>query len=1282
MPRDIDYLEQLEQTATEQLDPASDSYDEDLSRLGRLSSVIDQHYKELRQVDDNGKVTKETGSRQPARVGEGDYDYFFEPNVREVQAFFRRDPGALDRLRDSRGEPLRPWSEGIAQEEIRSPIYDAQANAMGPVGYNVQPAKTHLDQLTEDQEPYSLAADEMYRLASEDATRKGKGLKRYRDIKLEPNEWKDLIAGGVKKGVTRGVAPATLGVADAMSAGQASPALDAANDLMEYKNSRLTPEEKESARFWGYEPDNFEKMAPSEDIKNRSMPSYVLGNVAGYAMPGNPANITARVINEAAGYGARGVGGRLFTSALAGGVSNAEESAFRDMARYANEGQPIPVGDVALNALVNGGVGAVSSGAFDLAGQGIGGLREGFRRFDRNAPLRTLEQAGGRADVLTGVAAPEEIRQAYERMHTADPNRPPVTAAGEMSGDLAPSIEQSAKKRALDERARTEAQMEEYYQHPAYRDRRVSPRPAVEGLIDLAKSRMSRGSASGERVAMDPAIVDEVGGVLRDYANANGVPRADAPSVAHTAKGTVVDGALANRLFGYKEGDVGYIRPGFDAVVVPKADINAQDLTALEGRIDRELNFASAKNNPDDPVWNRFNERVKELRDQFPLYQDAEGNLVAPPDDTPQSPFDLADDIPRGPGQGTYLSPPMDVGGQTPPKPEGLMGIGGTNPIPDNPFEPRLPAGRGLLNPAITPNRQVTFEGSPSEPPYIPAEALPGVGPKYNPRDVGEALPVQGQFDVGEAAPPPMVRQPDIRGVGPNFSPRSNGAAMEPQPTRGVGTYNEPATVLPGADTPPKTDRNPYGFAGKNPVAVNSQNAEMLDQLAGNKLAMPIEPRADQNITPEERALQQHDIDEFLRKDAEMNAPEPKGPTGATGSTGAAGPDERGGLERMLDAQLEQAPKVPTQEIEEIGALQTADREQVARDQKAYVEDLFAPGREARAAQVDKIRTLADNPEVVEEAIAQVKEIDRRLGGPDGIPREQKIQMVVHAIEKKLGRKIDPEDLIRFGLISAGLVTLSKEEESPGSAKEAGMGLGSLLLALGLRGRGGKGNEPEAPKGKPRPTQPEEKLDDDRVVRGFSAMRRRQHTRQEAIEKAMKRLGVEGDTTLEARIRNYGQGTNESKIDEALFNEAKGIDEAAIKKGEKSDRLGELRRAAGANAYPGLVARAWPSGSSRTLGNAVIDMFFTRGYRVGEFMSGRFNRQYERNPFVRGNDTTGSEMQRMLLQDPARRLLNLTGGGPTPRLIGNAAWNAYQESRPKRESAEEYEKRKKTQPSP
>lgn len=1358
MPLDIKRLEELEQEAQERLDPGSDDYEDMVASLSRLGNVIDTHYKGLRKVDDTGKLTADAPGRQPARVGEGDSDYFFEPNVKEVQEFFKRNPDALDRLRDARGNPLRQWAEGEAQAEIRSPMFDGQTQAI--TGYNVTPAKSHLDQLQESQEPYKAAADEMWRLASEDATKKGKAVKRYRDVKLDKGEWRDVIEGGIKKGESRIVAPALLGAADAMSAGQASPLYDALKDLGEYRQSRMSPEEQESARSMGYDPTDADSTPSAEEVQNRSMPAYVAGNIAGYSSPYAPGNIAQKVIQEGLNYSSRGLVGRALTGAAAGAGANAYESFMGDTARFANEGDTIPVGEsrasrIAKNAATSAGIGFVAGGGFDLAGQGFGAARDAYRGAGRNAPLRTMEGAGAEASMITGVSPTKEIGDVYaqQKKDRLNDKLAPYTPAGKMADELAPQIKQSVTKRSAEQQAATGKQMEEYYAHPAYRDRTVSTRPAVEGLVEMATRGIARGPVSGSMMPMNPSAIDEIGGILRDYSEAVPVDRAESVAMAHSGGGTVVPGELANRLYGLQEGDIGYFAPGQDAVVRP-VDINAENLTILEGRIDEELNFAKIRGGKNDPVWKRFNERVKAMRDKFPLYRDADGKLVEPPPPEPE-PFAPADDIPRE--EGRYLAPPTAVRGPTPPKPEGAMAMGPPEsfgpPIPRSPFDTRLPTSRESINPKPT----MAVRGDYSEPGYIGPEANPGIGPNYqppnDPRRLGPPIPVQGQFDMGgEYSPPSMVSQPDIPGPGPRRdAPRFSGAspdAVRPAPTIDVtgGEYSQPPRVQPEEPPAVDTPRMPLGMpeqpkslgddeysamgglesVGRNPMATSRISEESLQTLAkgpdtprmessedvipergeslasfearGGKTGVELPPEVqakvdDGTLTNEAQqkdALNKRDplpettqgesfaildkSDETVREktfatraEAAAEAKRLGAKFKAEGRFRVKKMESRSPLERSLDAQLDapDAPRVPKTEIEEAGARQTADREQVASDQKAYVEDIFAPGREARAAQVEKVRALGEHPEVIQEAMEAVKKIDSRIGP---ISEEQKRAMVISMIEQKLGRKIDAEDLIRFGLISAGLVTMSADD-SQGDVSQAGMSIGSILVALGLKGRGGDAEPPKGPSKPAKPTQPEATLDDGRVVRGFSAMRNQQHNDTEAIEKAMKRLGVEGDITLENRIRTYGQLNDRGKVDQALLDEASHI-----------GKQRELRNTAATNAYDELKDRRWGLGNEG-FWKGVLDLFGFRLYAASEYLAGRHQREslpgkdgLYRNPYIKDPTTRLGEMQRTLLEDPARRLLDLTGGGPASRLGGEKLKEFFSDDS-EYESKEDYEKK-------
>lgn len=1403
-PQEVEELQKLEAEAQDRLDPGSDDYDSMVNDLNSIGDLLDTHYKSLRKVDDSGKLTEQPQTRMPAVVGESqDSDYFFEPSVKEVQAFLKRNPGALDRLKSPDGTPLRNWAEGEASPEIRTPHYDAQTQAL--VGYDVTPAKSHLDMLTDAQPPYGIIADEMWRLAGEDANRLGKSVKRYRDVKLDGNEWKDYIAGGVQKGLRNIIAPAALNATDSMTMGIASPYLDATRDLYEYELGKR-----------GYNTDWLPDK--SEDISNRNPTASFLGTVAGYGITGNPTNAIQNLAADAVGYtgkGAVGVARRAGASAVGGAVSNAVESAVGAPARYANEGESIPVGTIGLNALVSGGIGAVAGPAADLLGQATGVARDAYGDFRRQAPLRTLEQAGGEASVLGGVSPPPAVTEAEERVKAdwLDETRAPRVAASDLAEQLAPHLEQSVTDRARAEQQKIGDQMRQYYAHPDYNQIKGTTKPAIQGLLDQVSGGFGR-DAAGRPVHVDQPTLKRVGALIREYAGTPEViPSAVAGDEAARSGGILIEPELANQLFPDVLDPVG---PNHYVIVQP-ITVDARALTKMEERIYRELDIATGRNIKDDPVWKTFNEGVKETRDQFPWYEDAEGNLVGiPPASDRSEPFQMDPGAVPPEGEMHVMGPPIPVKGGTPRKPEGVMAVGPGRPdLPSSPFDPRAGSREvngvvtGERNPfdaslptseeAVRPLTTIEVQGEYGPPPPIDPNARMGVGDRFNPE------PVQGFTEEGLPIP---------RGV-------------SKQPTKQVqGTYNKPPEVQ--MEPAPKTDRNPYGFADRgqpppeqplppserrrtnkepefqvenandlkkipgalvvpkpllkdqlsklgieptltpgqarerriaqeirsarsqgfdsvedynefweaNHATSDNPNRETIEGFIARKRAergQRIEPRADQDITPEERALQQHDIDEFLRKDQEMNAPKADDRGGLTadeaiklmpnngnrqkleaaasdlrahgfkvtpenlhareviggadrmGRPDANGnvvgrsalsemvnpevvpslqkevqgfetkaPDERGGLEKMLDERLGKAPEVSQSEIDRDAAIQTKDREAVAANWKAYSDELSKLGKADQVEQAKKFKAIGDNPEVIDEVIEQVKDIDRRLG--DGsLSLEEKRNMVLSALKQR-GIDIKLEDLVRFGLISAGVATMSANDTGS-DTKEAGFGLGPLLISLGLLGRGKKGGAEPGVEPKPaKPKQPEGKLPDGRTVRGFSAVRGRQHEDQVAIEKAMKAVGVGGNVNMQNRIRTYGQLPDRGDIDQALLDEAHRIG--------KADKL---REAAGANAYATMKDRAWWGASDGWL-NKAADFLGLRVYRASEYFAGRHMRDTPagddglyRNPYVREPKTTLGKMQREMVEDPARRLLNLTRGGPAARIAGNELYDALKE---------------------
>lgn len=1313
-------------TETKGMTPENPEYLTAADDFSKFDRALRDYTSSQRKVDENGRLTEEPATMSAPSDGDDpddtDTDYFYEPNVGEVQDFFRRNPGALDRL------GLRDWVGGIAEQERREPVLDPMSGA--PQGWNVVPAKTHLDVLNEDQSPYKQGADEMYRQKSEEAKRYGTNLKRYRDVHFKPGSKVDYLRGGAGWAGDRVAAPAIMGAADAMSLGQASPLGDAVTDLIDYEAGKR-----------GYD---IGPQPKSRDVINRNKPAYVAGQFAGYGLPRNPANIIQGGLSEIGDYAARGTVGKALTAGVTGGAANMFEGALSDFSNYANEHtaptegseyhSPLDprtyidrnLGNAAAtaggNAPMNMLTGAGAGGVLDVGASGINSLRQAYRAAPRNAPLRTLEAAGGEAHIGKGVTAPEKIKEYYNESNEVGAHG---TAGDRAARDVAPDIEQSLVRQGTEEQARIEREMREYYNHPDYNRIHKPTTPAIQALVDLSQGGFGRDAVDGSRVAMDPPTLKKIGGILKQYARPVPVSFKDAAAPSKAVGGIIIEPELAEHLFGDTL-DTGPIRPD-QVIVLHPVEVNPQGLTTLEGRIDRELNFSTNRGDKDDPVWNRFNKGIKDTRDQFPLYQDEAGNLVPPPPEgTSQQPFSMDPGAAPPDGEMRVLPPPEQVAGGPQRRPEGMMGVGPGQPdLPSSPFDPRagiapgvaadqLPRPIGVGGPGMVARPEGLFGVGPGGPPIPENPFDPQLGTSQ------EAIRPMMQQSVagGEYGPPPPLDPNARMGIGPHrrFDEHE---PVDVQPTRSVqGDYNKPPEVK--MEPAPVTERNPYGFAaqgGRNltqgdlPAAIGASTdnnglamvSDVVKAYGGDvakahkailaaeaRGAIELRPEGGLNrLSPEEKAMtipgpdgtvlsNIRVIDEpMLRSDPtervipRKQTPKFDRPAGESleqylASGGEVGVDlpphiqakiddgtltndaQQKGLS-PLEMDLDRGLLEKNGPDESLPAPTAKEWSSANAENQVHMDEIFSPGREARAREVEKFEELAKNPDIIEQAIEAVKKVDERLGP---ISTEQKRAMVVKMIEAKLGRKIDVEDLIRAGLIGSGMVQLATDDD--------GSGEGAAIAGMGLFGRGRKGRRSETPGGPssimddlrvasqpPRPRQLEAKLDDGTVVKGFSALRNQQHGRLTAVEKAKQRIGVGKDQTVEDRIRTFGQQEGRLGTDETLLSEAKKIGK------EK-----ELRTAAGAAVYPHLKARS-QFGGSEGLWKQMFDFFGFRGYKAGEVLAGRFDDKNLRNPFVQQAtterpfwskpETYAERIQKSLLEDPSRRLLDLSGGAQGAR---------------------------------
>jgi hypothetical protein len=1026
--------------------PDHPEYQSTSDYLNRAHRAIDEYYAGQRQTDDSGKLTAPPATRLPASTGEAGkdtsgYNYHFEPSVSEVQNMLRSDPQLVAQL------GLTEWAGGIATPARTDQVADPDSGRVS--GQNEVPAQTYLDTMDSSSSAYKRVADRVWERRMQEAKARGENLQRYRDVHLK-DQPVDFLAGGAEYNIDRRLAPATLGAANAWSAGQAAPLYDAAVDLTDYLGSRQDPNEGQpepvadptTGQVIG---ENIHRapggtdLPHSNEVISRSPLSYLAGNFGAYGMPGNPTNLMQEGLEHVIGSRLNGALGNELgsaaTSAIVGGGINTVEGGVQDFSDALGSGQG--VGDAALSAAknmpLNAAFGAGGGAVFDAAGQTFGGMRKAYR--GRVDDLRHLENAGGGTHLLKGVVPPPEVQGFVDQSNAPRAVGSPVAYAAE---EVAPHIQQGLEARGAAERQNIEQRTQEYFDHPAYNQQRESAQPAIQGLVELAQQGWTQGRLSGAPMNVNNPRVARIGKIIGEFSEHKVVPTAEAGAIAAQHGGVVVDGQLGARLLNLDPELAP--KPGQSLVLVP-FDLDARTLTTLEERIDEELNSASNKGQENDPVWQRVNREVKQLRDKFPYYVDDSGNLIPPPASEPMpQPYGPADDLPQGPSGASALPKPVPIEPQRNVPLEAQPGVGPGQPdLPSNPFDPRLPVSRERVNPEAP----VNVSGPPRT---IEPEAQPGVGPQYQPRRT--AAQQQEPFDggvhprktvevKGEPAKPPVVT-----------------AERQPITERGI-------------------QREPQGPSRE----VAPEEATPLSLLSGNKLAMEA-PRE-----PTERMVRPERADEMPARpnslaEAIRSAAGPSGLADVPSIVRALGGDVKAAHQLLLDADaagaIELRPEgglnrfskedlalaIPGPHQTHLTQARVTDPEmleRMARDQSLpaptakewtaatkesgnYVEDLLGPGRDPRSGEAKRMSDLTEQQKALEEATGQLRNLEDRLGPMDEGEREKNL---IRLISNKLGREVTKEELVKAGLLAGGVgaMALSDEDDKDKGAVAAAAGV-------------------------------------------------------------------------------------------------------------------------------------------------------------------------------------------------------------------------------------------------
>lgn len=1182
------------------------------------TKLLDEYEGASRKVDDAGKLTAPPVTRLPSEViseNAKGFNYHYEPSIAEAQSAYSKDRQLPARLGVDQS-----WIYGVGQPEKAEDVTDQTTGQV--MGQNVVPAKSHLELMTEEDEPYKLYANRLWEDKMAEAKAKGQSLQRYRDVHFRKGQKADYLAGGAEYLVDRRLAPFALGAADTMSMGQATPLYSAMRDLAEYKIDQHG--------------DDSSWLPPSgEDVINRSPGSHLAGGIAasfipgdaavgipftGFRLPLNPANALQEAGASALGYGGGGlykaalghdagiVGKAAISGALGAGI-NAAEGASRDFAQGLGEGQgPLDAaGGAAENVGENSLAGTLGGAGFDLLGQGAGGIRDSMRESKRMKQLLTLERAGGGSTLLRGVHAPPEVKAYVRRSSKGEIGSPGALAAE----GIAPQMREHLDQQAVAEAKAVDAQMREYNAHPGYNKIKVSSKPLVQVLVDMVGEGRFHAPVSGAPMHMDQDVVRTIQREVVGHKWAEpefGEPQA-AAQYAQQVDGIVVDLDTAKDIFGELPEDVA---AGDVAVIVPHR-MTAKELTAFEDKVYGKLKPNEQGSRAESPVYEKLDLAAKEVRDKFPYYVDENGKLVDPPG-TPSG-------SPQGPTSGKPSAQPPPMPGNPPSSGSadadtlervsaGEMQVGSQDFVQPSSLEAedvramppsRMPAAQEVApkteDPAhspqfweFTPERIQQKLGVSLEEATVIADRLhggrqplpaPTGAPSTEELNSGDFIPQTEELKSNDFLPgsggelgsadfqpetiepangPPTARLRDLRRRAIPEGPQKGDyednhdylmARAKWRFKAGKATAGDKARFKKAADAIPPTERVPAAESSipqtKRSISPDEE-ATPLSLLAGNKLAMDV-------------------------------------------------PDEPFATSGARDYPDESVP----------GPM-AKDWQEANKETKDWYEDIISPGRDPRSGESKRMADLTNQQSAMEDANAQVRDVEERLGPMDD---EGRMKAMLGILSKKLGREVTKEDLVRAGLLAGGVAAASSDDEN-----SQGVGVGAMVLG----GFGGKLKPGQI-------RQLEEKLDDGTIVKGFSALRRKQHLSASELQKIRQRTGVDADKATIEKIIRFNQ-TDDINSDKALLKVAK---ELGIEQ--------ELYRAAGTGAYQDLKDRVLFQGGEGAR-QALFDFTRHRGDKAFELLSGA-----PRNPF--------DKTPQSALGAYGRSAPNLTGGRGGVRHVDN-----------------------------
>jgi len=1158
-------LEMRLRSDSENPEVTAESLQRTQSNLDRLRAEVSAHEQSSRPVDNAGKLTKEVA---PA-------------------------PGSTNEVE---GSGYNFWYEpnvDTVKQHLSNPENAARLNL---TSWTQSPDQ--LDAIRPGTSAYDTAAEDLWQQDAAKAQAEGRNLKRYSKLNLKEHPL-DVAAGGFTRGMNslgRGLNTAFLGIP--------GRAADEMADAMGTQRMDL-------------------------NAGNGVNPTAAkLAEIVGVANPFSPANIGTRGLAELAGYETAGTLGKAAISGLSGAAVNNAAPIIEDAVSHPDKSVDDVLGDAYNNAPMRSAMGFGLGAGGDLAGQLAGGITKSVRS---NSPdIKLAEEAGATVGGLKGVNAPPKMQadiDAYTSGRAGEVPRPEDIAANR----VVPQLRQAQIDQAREAHNLIGSNKEAYFNHPLGLQEH-STRPAVENMLEMMEQGSFKSPVKGTVRAPDPGKVALLRKELANVVDVKAVPLGKEGQVlADTHDGVLMDAERAANILGKA------LPKGKQYVIIP-AKMNARAIDRMEEKIYEKLGFAKSASGRDDPMWRGLNEGFKKVRDQFDY---PEAGLPAPetpkglPPEmfterrSPNRPTNEEYQVMQRP-EGVDHNTPISNAPEAPSEIQGSsVGAGDTGP----PVSRAQPAEQSIPAPMSEVRGNKRYQ-EPSASEYAEMQAgnnvdksgngyqrimdvqdiAPGYKLKTNPTEANNLASLADEYTALEA----------IHKANPGITEEEANAVLNAQ--RRMSTDETPYTPeFPKEESlkdwhgaPFPRDKSPFDpkRIGKDYGSEWAPNEDLYTENPAESIPAEEYKSA---IAPEPTKTAPASVPKAQKSESLFPGVEDQvGNPNKTEMAQAAQTPDVGKVKDIVSRTDKAADNLTPGELDAIHSYTSRKAEKVGTKewdsavkkltvQKPTEGGTLHSGTRLPQEQIDKIlkskRFSMDKPTSTSynKGIASSMAYSRAGRGEPVIFEIPEVDNGVSLASKKLG--------IAGTNNEKEILLNNKDFEVSGSRKNED---GDLVITL-----------------KQRPTQMRAKLDNGETVRGWSALQRKHHETQTALEEASSATGSNSTENATRRVQGFGGAPGQAERDATLLAEAK-------KLGLES----ELRAAAGTAAYQRLAARAF----GQSGGGLINRVGVAAGMRLDPILQSMAGNA--RNPAAPGPNTPAGRIAQYLFNDQARNLADLTQGQP------------------------------------